>query len=678
MNAGAGTHAAGLALLASIAMAAAAAPAGDAARFERELRPGGIGAHRASLDTDLLVGGAPVRYEGDGEDAIPIGGLEDLRLQDAAGREVPYLLMLPASTAPAEISGRLAATPTTRTESGFEIDLGRIERVDRLSLRGLPGPFLKRFSLEGSGDRQRWIVLVDAGTVFDLPDEGLTRMRVDFRPTELRYLRWIWSDATSARAPMPLAVSARRVEDARPAAAERVPLDFERRPSEPRLSRFRVRLPGRNLPMAALEFEVAPGDLSRPLRIQEPRLTGDLVEPVVLARGTLRRSAQADAVATAFSIPFALMPVGDELEVVVDDGDNPPLELLAVRAKLRILPWIYFESLDGRPLTARFGRRSAVAPRYDLEASRQAAQRAEATMATWGPTRHLVESPAAAAPDFESVALGATIDVQRFEYARALPATPAGMNRLALDLAVLAHSGLSDLRIVTGEGQQVPYLLERQEEPLSAALEVRPSGDSAEPGTSKYVIEMPYSGLPPSRLILATSGRVFERHVRVWQRLMASRPPEPLRRHVTQLRWLHADPSSPAPDLVIELPRLATREIEIDIEEGDNQPLPLVAAHLLVPSWRLRFFGGRSDLRLLYGRADLAAPRYDLALLGPRLVGTEGHEVHLGPEQSVGSAARATDESPRLFWILLAVSVLALLALLARLLRGTHPGTPES
>lgn len=678
MSAGSGGLAARLAALASLALATTAGAAGDAARFERELRPGGIGAHRAALDTDLLVGGAPVRYAGDGEAAMPISGLEDLRLQDTAGREVPYLLMLPVSTAPPEIAGRLTATPATRTESGFEVDLGRIERVDRLSLRGLPNPFLKRFSLEGSGDRRRWIVLVDAGTVFDLPDEGLTRMRVDFRPTEVRYLRWIWSDATSARAPMPLAASARRVEDARPVATERLPLDFERRPSEPRLSRFRVRLPGRNLPIAALEFEVAAGDLSRPIRVQEPRLTGNLVEPVVLGRGTLRRSAQADAVATAFSVPFALAPVGAELEVVVDDGDNPPLELLAVGARLRTLPWIFFESPDGRPLIARFGRRSAVAPRYDLEASRQAAQRSEATLATWGPTRQLVETPPAAEPDFAAVALGARIDTQRFEYARDLPATPAGMNRLVLDLAALAHSNLSDLRIVTGEGQQVPYLLERQEEPLSAVLELKPAGDRAEAGTSRYEIELPTSSLPPSRLILATTGRVFERHVRIWQRMMADQPPAPPRRYVRQVRWLHADPSTPAPDLVIELPSLAARALEIEIEEGDNQPLPLGAAHLLVPSWRLRFFGGRADLRLLYGRADLAAPRYDLALLGPRLVGTEGHEVLLGPELPVGLAERATDESPRLFWILLALSVVALFVLLTRLLRGPHAGEPES
>ena len=62
------------------------------------------------------------------------------------------------------------------------------------------------------------------------------------------------------------------------------------------------------------------------------------------------------------------------------------------------------------------------------------------------------------------------------------------------------------------------------------------------------------------------------------------------------------------------------------VEEGDNAPLPITKARLLLPSYRLRFFhAGNALLRLTYGRDDLQPPQYDLALLAPQGHGRQGH-----------------------------------------------------
>ncbi len=75
--------------------------------------------------------------------------------------------------------------------SGFEIDLGQAIVIDRVRVDGITSPFLKRVRLEGSGDRARWTLLVDEGTLFDLPAERLVQTELAFRPGAYRYVRLI-------------------------------------------------------------------------------------------------------------------------------------------------------------------------------------------------------------------------------------------------------------------------------------------------------------------------------------------------------------------------------------------------------------------------------------------------------------------------------------------------------
>src|SRR6185369_9412231 len=99
-------------------------------------------------------------------------------------------------------SGRLQSITPTDDASGFELDLGQLERADRLRLSGLPGPFVKRARIEASGDRSRWVELAGETTVFDLPDDGLRRLEIGFEPTALRFVRLTWDDRSSARLPL--------------------------------------------------------------------------------------------------------------------------------------------------------------------------------------------------------------------------------------------------------------------------------------------------------------------------------------------------------------------------------------------------------------------------------------------------------------------------------------------
>ena len=75
-------------------------------------------------------------------------------------------------------------------------------------------------------------------------------------------------------------------------------------------------------------------------------------------------------------------------------------------------------------------------------------------------------------------------------------------------------------------------------------------------------------------------------------------------------------------------------------------------------------------LRLMYGKDRISAPRYDLQLLAPQVMGRLAEEVMAGPEQRFGESASATDVEmvpPVVFWSVLALAVLVLLVLIARI-----------
>src|SRR5512138_790939 len=331
--------------------------AGWAAETSRAVLPAGAGPQRLDVDAELVSASAR-------------GDLADLRLRDGAGRDVPYLVVPPAQPTGEWVGSTLLPVRATKRESGFEADLGAVRTVARVRLDGLPEPFLKRFRLEGSGDRTRWTVLVPEGTLFSLPEEGLRQVEAAFEPGAYRYLRVGWDDRSSARVGVPRALEAWVPATVQPASTPPLaPLSFVRRESEPGVSRFALRLPGPHLPIAAIVLEVGGERLHRPVTVSEARLADGQLEPRVLGSALLLRVVRDGASASALRIPIS-SPEELELELRVEDGDNAPLELVAARAEPTPQPWLYFESADGEPLTAIAGDPERRAPSWDLEAVR--------------------------------------------------------------------------------------------------------------------------------------------------------------------------------------------------------------------------------------------------------------------------------------------------------------------
>lgn len=642
-------------------------------RFERPI-VAARGPQRLRIDVPILSG---ARRE-----------LTDLRISDAAGREVPYLLIPPARASSEWAPGRMSPIAATQKTSGFEADFGNLLTIDRIRLTGIPAPFMKRANVEGSGDRARWTLLRDQTTLFDLPDYQLQQLDVAFAPGSYRYVRVTWDDRNSAKVPRPAVITARKAaQEAAPAASLTASIEFERRPSEPGKSRYHLRLPGPHLPADALDLTVGGGNVLRRAVVTESRLSNGRMAPVITGATILRRIVKGDLSATALRIPIA-KPDEPELDLTIDDGDNPALDLKAVTAVFEELPWIYFES-DGSELVARYGDARLGAPRYDLEAARESVHIEKVADASWGVPhpREPVEGPASGIAPMPTG--GAPIDAKLFRYLRAIPAGEAGLIALPLDAAALTHSSgpradFADLRVIDAGERQVPYVLERRDEPLELPIAIEPrqappAGAQQSGAISYYRVRLPFPNLPSAHLVLTTSARVFERIAAVSvERPADARHRDPWLSQIATGRWAHDRPSTSAPALTLPLSPVDATELLLVISEGDNSRLPITTGRLLLPSYRVRLFrDDRAALRMAYGRSDLSAPSYDLAILAPQVLGVSAREVSPAAEET-GAAARpglaaSALMSPRAFWSVLVVAVVVLVLLLMRLLKPEPP-----
>ena len=231
---------------------------------------------------------------------------------------------------------------------------------------------------------------------------------------------------------------------------------------------------------------------------------------------------------------------------------------------------------------------------------------------------------------------GAPLDRGDFRVARPLGDVQPGLVSLVLDADAAAH-GLDDMRIVDAHDQQIPYVVEARTTPVVVPLKV--------PARTRdgYRFSLPYSG----RLLLTTSERVFDRTVTAEGR---------------RYSWSNTDPDKPAPPIEINC---RAAEIDVLIDDGDNPPLPITTAKLLLPGYALRFTAPGGPLTLLYG-ASIPAPHYDVALIASRLLAQPAREIKPPP-----FAQKEAHAEKRVFWTAIVAAVVVLLAILGRLLFRT-------
>jgi hypothetical protein len=149
---------------------------------------------------------------------------------------------------------------------------------------------------------------------------------------------------------------------------------------------------------------------------------------------------------------------------------------------------------------------------------------------------------------------------------------------------------------------------------------------------------------------------------------------------VARASWTHADQDAATPAEVLDIGRIPAETLFLTVDEGDNAPLPITGVRLLLPSYRLRFYrpagSAGSSLRLVYGRADLPPPQYDITLLARHVMGSDAEEVAL--DAAPAPTSRDAFMSRPMFLGLLGAAVLVLLAIIARLVATADRDTPPA
>ena len=551
-------------------------------------------------------------------------GLADLRIVSDDGREVPYVLDVDVPrTAERRRSGRLVETQSERKRmSAWVVDFETAAPFDRLELDIDGSDFSKRLDLETSLDGRQWTRVGEATWVFDQAWRGRrihdTALEQD-TPLTARYVRITVDDWRST--PVTLrgvtAVLTSHLGGRRwTRDASLVRLDTP--PGQP--SRYRVDIPA-GAPVERVAIATDDVAFWRDVRVFESGPRGT-VEPVS-GRETIYRVRLDDADLDAERLDVDLArPVAAPLIIEVEDGDSPPLA--RPRVTLSGMERRALVPATAAGLTLYYGNAATRRPVYDLEALRSRLSLVERyPQATLGPE---AGNPrfAPLAPMAFLASRGAVAETSRWTVARPLRIA-GGDDVYTLTLAagdlIYLRPDLGDIRLVDGEGRQVPYVLEPRAAAARVALTVQPGTprDNA-PRTSAWQLAVPstvpdatsQSALPLAGVELFFADGFYTRPAV----LLAPDRRSPHGQRVLVQDTLRASRRVTAgtPDAqVFALDDLRTATLGLEVGNGDNAPLTLQRADAVVWVPRLTFKAAGGEYRLLFGNPEATAPTYDLA-----------------------------------------------------------------
>ena len=600
--------------------------------------------------------------------------LEDLRLCDDAGNELPFLVSRPVPSAKAVQSAKSFQVSLEAATTVITLETGMTQPLDGVTLETPAMNFIKAVRVEGSKDNQNWQRLAQGQPIFRQL-YGAGQLRVAVPAGAWRWLTLTIDDQRS----QPVPFTGARVYAAD---VEATPVDLQtatiaERDENPGETRLTLNLGAANLDLASVEIETDEPLFTRPVTVAVPEVTEDSIREQVIAQGTIYRVAlEGQPPSAELSVPVETRIHSRDLVLLIRNEDSPPLTITAVRAARRPVYLVFLAPQLGtyHLLT---GNKSCAAPQYDL-----AALGTDLKLAVVAPVRisAVADNPAYREPE----ALpgldvsGAALDVSAWKFRKPLQLTRGGAQQAELDLDVMAHSqpGFADLRVLHGSNQ-VPYIIQRTSISRVLPLSVTATNDPKNPKVSRWLIHLPKSGLPLARLSCVATTPLFQRSVSVSEQDTDERG-DTYRRELGSAMWTQT-PESKTKEFSLPLDGTPqTDTLMVETENGDNPPIALDKFTAYYPATRLLFKAKADDLVLYYGNAAAPSPSYDLNLVAGELLAAEKAAATLGPEEQLKKSSWVENQTPRtggiLFWGILAVVMVGLLVIIARLL----PKTPQA
>ena len=295
--------------------------------------------------------------------------LADLRVRDAAGASIPYLLESESSATDTPVHADILNGGFRRGEAAFATLDFRERRRKRCLVLSLSGDnFRRRVTVEGSDDGSQWTTLTDEAWVFAIPapvaaryetvplptnDHRLLRVTVHHGPEDPPRIeiRDAWAPQVARWEPPTRSVEPRwsRSEDA-----------------QARETRLLVDLGARHHPFRAIVVEVAAERYFRPVVMEarrEPQRPQDPPAWERLGEGALASGSLGDPAALGGRIELR----GRErfVRLRIQNGDDRPLGIRAVRVEAP-RERVVFETRAGESYRLTYGDATARAPEFDL------------------------------------------------------------------------------------------------------------------------------------------------------------------------------------------------------------------------------------------------------------------------------------------------------------------------
>jgi len=595
--------------------------------------------------------------------------LEDLRLCDDAGNELPFLITRPMPSAKTIQGAKSFQVSLNANTTVITLETGLVQPLDGATLETPAMNFIKAVRVEGSADGQNWQRLAQGQPIFRQL-YGAGHLHVSFPAGEWRWLRLTVDDQRSQ--PVPFTGARVHAADVEATPIELQTVTIAERNENPGETRLTLNLGAANLDVASIKIETDEPLFTRAMTLAAPRITELGVFEQAIGGGVIYRVAiEGQPVSENLSVPLEKQVRSHELFLSITNGDSPPLPVSAVRVERRPV-YLVFMARQAGTFHLLTGNKSCAAPRYDLAAL---GANLKSTSVTPVKISALVDNPNYRAP--EALAglevAGAPLDVTGWKFRKAIQLARDGAQQVELDLDVLAHAnaGLMDLRVMRGTNQ-VPYIAQRTSISRALTPTVTLANDARNPKSSRWLVKLPKANLPLTRLTFATTTPLF-------QRSMSLAVEETDERGGTFYRQLGSGTWTQTPERKTREFSLALDTVAhsdtliLETENGDNPPIELEKFTAFYNATRVLFKAKADDrLFLYYGNPRVPSPSYDLNLVAGELLAADKAVATLGTEEQLKKSSWAEGQTPGkggvLFWGILAVVVIGLLVIISRLL----------
>jgi hypothetical protein len=595
--------------------------------------------------------------------------LEDLRLYDDAGNEIPFVIERPTLSPKIVQPAKSFQVTLNPKNTVVTLETRLAQPLDAVTLESPAPNFIKAVRIESSDDGENWKPLAQGQPIFR-QNYGVANLKISFAPTAAKWLRLTIDDTRSQ--PVPFTGAQVHAATAESAPSELMPVTISERDENPGETRLALNLGAANLHIVSLQIETDEPLFMRQIVFAVPQISEDAIREQIIGQGVIYRVAvEGQQPSENLSAQLGVAVRSRELILLIKNGDSPPLPVKSIHAERRPV-YLAFNARQPGTFHLLTGNPACAGPRYDLAALNMNLKSVAPAQAKISPPS---DNPNFRAPEVLSglEITGAALATTDWKFRKPVKISGAGAQQVEFDLDVLAHAqtGLADLRVMRGSNQ-VPYIVQRTSISRAISPAVTATNDAKNPGLSRWIIQLPQANLPLTRLTCVSQTPLFERTLTLYEMLSDSRG-EKFRNTLGSATWRQT-PDRKSKEFALTFDAAPQSDtLFLETQNGDNPPIALAQFTANYPVTRALFKAKAGDeIFLYYGNPRIGPPSYDLNLVANQLFSADKKIASLGAEEQLKKSSWRENEVPGkggvLLWGILALVVVVLLVIISRLL----------